>query len=307
MKRLIYLLLVIVGITVISFILANVAPVDPAEAYAKRINLAASQEVVESTREEFGFDRPIAEQYVDWASRIALLDFGNSYATKRPVIDEIASVLPNTLSLSLIAACFVALISVPLAILSARREGGLADRVVSGFSFVSAAVPGYLVGLVVLLVFGMRLRMFPIIGHGHPLSMAFAGLALALPMVGPLIRVMRSLILENRDKEFVFYAQARGLSENEILRRHLLLNAAPSCVTMFAQNLGYLVAGTVIVESIFSISGLGQYALKASLNQDFPALNGCLVIMAAFFVVFNLGAELIGARINPRMERDERA
>ncbi len=306
-KKLMYLLLVIAGVTAISFILANIAPVDPAESYARRINLAASQEVVEATREEFGFDRPIAEQYVAWASRIISLDFGNSYSTKKPVFDEIMTALPNTLALSLIAAGFIVLISIPLALLSVRSEGGLADKVVSGLSFISIAMPGYLIGLVILLVFGMKLHLFPIIGHGHPVSMAFAGLSLALPIVGSLVRVMRSSILESKGKEFVFYAQARGLSEGRILLRHLFLNAAPSCLTMFGQNLGYLVAGTVIAETIFSISGLGNYALKASLNQDFPALNGYIVVMAAFFVVFNLSAEIAGVRINPRMERDERA
>lgn len=304
-RKFAYLLLVIVGVTVISFVLANIAPIDPAEAYARRINLTANQEVVEGTREEFGFDKPVVEQYIDWASRIIRLDFGKSYSTKKPVFDEIMAALPSTLILSLIAAGFIAFVSLPLALLSVRREDGLADKIISGFSFVSLAIPGYFIGLVVLLAFGMKLHAFPIIGHGHPVSMVFAGAALAFPMIGSLVRIMRSLILENKDAEFILYARARGLSEKTILWRHLLLNAAPPCITMFAQNLGYLVAGTVIVESIFSVPGLGQYALKAATNQDFPALNGYIVVMAAFFVVFNLSAEAIGVRIDPRMEQSE--
>lgn len=304
-KKLVYMLLVILGVTILSFVLANIAPVDPAEAYAKRINLSVSEETIEQTREEFGFDKSIPEQYGEWVGKIIHLDFGNSYSSKQPVLNEIAAVLPQTLLLSLLATGFIIVFSVPLALLSVRYEGTWVDKVISIFSFASISVPVYFVGLIVLLLFGMKLGWFPIIGHGNPISMIFASLVLAFPMVGSLIRIIRSLILENKEKDFILYARARGLSEKTILRRHLLLNAAPSCITMFGQNIGYLIAGTAVMETIFSTHGLGQYALNAALNRDFPAINGYIVIMAVFFVVCNLTAEIISIRLNPQLERGD--
>jgi nickel transport system permease protein len=171
--------------------------------------------------------------------------------------------------------------------------------------FVAVSLPGYFLGLLLLWLLGLKMNILPVIGHGHLLSLVFASLVLAFPMMGVLTRIIRSLILENDGKDFVLYARARGVSEKNILLHHLLRNAAPPCVTLFGQNIGYLMAGTVIVETVFSCPGLGQYALNAAINRDFPVINAYIVVSAVFFVLCNLAAEMVGMILNPRLEWGE--
>lgn len=302
-----YLLLVLLCISFISFVLANAAPIDPAEAYARRINKSASEETIQKMREEMGFDKPVAEQYLAWLGKVVRLDFGSSYITEKSVLTEMLGALPVIMLIALVAALFILILSVPLGVLSAWRVGTFVDKIISGFSFLTLSVPGYFVGLLCLLLFGMKLRWLPIIGHGHPLSLICAAFVLALPMIGSLARVLRSLILEEQEKDYILYARARGVPMREILLRHLLRNSAPACVTLFGQNIGYLIAGTSIVETIFSAPGLGQYAINAALNRDFPAINGYIVLMAFCFVLFNLAAELMGTLLNPGLRKEMNA
>lgn len=305
LKKLTYLLLVLLCISFLSFVLANVASIDPAEAYARRMNKAASEETIRQLREDMGFDKPLFRQYALWLDKVLRLDFGSSYITGKPVLSEMLRALPLTMALALGAALFTLLFSVPLGVLSAWRMGTMPDKIIGAFSFLTISAPGYFAGLLFLLLFGMKLRWFPVVGHGSPLSVICAAFVLALPIIGSLTRVLRSLILEEEEKDYVLYARARGVPQQEILLYHLLRNAAPPCVTLFGQNIGYLIAGTSIVETIFSASGLGQYAINAALNRDFPAINGYIVSMALLFVLFNLAAETVGALLNPEFRREK--
>lgn len=304
LKKIAYLLVVLLCISFLSFLLANLSPIDPAEAYARRVSRSASAEMIEEYRQRLGFNKSIPEQYVAWLGRVVHLDLGNSYITGRPVLQELSAALPTTILLALLAAAFILIFSIPLGVLSAHYEGKLPDKIISGFSFVSISIPGYFVGLLFLLAFGMKLRLFPVIGHGNFVSILFAAFVLALPMLGSLARVLRSLILENKEKDYIQYAKARGIGSRDIMLRHLLPGAAPSCVTLFGQNIGYLIAGTAIVENIFSAPGIGQYALDAALNRDFPVMTGYIVIMAVFFVLCNLGAEIASTMLNPALRRE---
>lgn len=305
LKKLTYLLLVLLCISFLSFVLANVASIDPAEAYARRMNKAASEETIRQLREDMGFDKPLFRQYALWLDKVLRLDFGSSYITGKSVLSEMLRALPLTMALALGAALFTLLFSVPLGVLSAWRMGTMPDKIIGAFSFLTISAPGYFAGLLFLLLFGMKLRWFPVVGHGSPLSVICAAFVLALPIIGSLTRVLRSLILEEQEKDYVLYARARGVPQQEILLYHLLRNAAPPCVTLFGQNIGYLIAGTSIVETIFSASGLGQYAINAALNRDFPAINGYIVFMALLFVLFNLAAETVGALLNPEFRREK--
>lgn len=298
--------LVLFGITLISFVLANVSEVDPAEAYARRQFKGASEERIAQIRQEMGFDQSVPEQYINWLGRVARLDFGESYITHKPVMTEIGKALPTTINIAILAAAMTLMFSVPLGILAATREDRLADSIVSGIAFFSLSIPGYFLGLLCLLLFGLQLKLFPVIGHGHPLSIVFAALVLALPMIGSLAKMLRALLLEYRQSDFVTYALARGISTRDIMRRHLLRNAAPPCITMFGQNIGYLIAGTAVVETIFSCAGLGTYALNAALNRDFPVITAYILVMALFFVLCNLGADIAGMLLNPQGRQAQR-
>lgn len=299
-NKILHIVLVLMGITLISFVLANVAEVDPAEAYARRQFKGASEERIEEIRKETGFDRPIHEQYFRWLKQVARLDFGESYVSHKPVMAGIIGALPNTLVLAGLASAMILLFAIPLGVLAAAREGRSADTLVSAFSFFSLSVPGYFAGLLCLLLFGLKLKILPVIGHGHWLSMVFAAFVLALPMIGALSKLLRALILENKQADYLLYAKARGVSKRRIMLCHLLRNAAPPCVTMFGQNLGYLIAGTAVVETVFSCAGLGMYALNAALNRDFPVITGYILVMALIFVACTLLADAAGLLLNPK-------
>ncbi|WP_072771524.1 ABC transporter permease [Desulfitobacterium chlororespirans] len=302
-SKFVHVLCVLLGITLISFVLANLSPVDPAEAYAKRHYKGAGEERIAEVRKELGFDKSVPEQYLSWLQRAVRLDFGESYLTHKPVMREMAGALPTTLNIAILAAVLILLFSVPLGILAAEREGRLADFLISGFAFLSLSIPGYFLGLLCVFLFGFQLRLFPVIGHGHPLSLMFAALVLAFPMIGSLAKMLRTLLLEYRQRDFVTYALARGISKRRIMWHHLLRNAAAPCVTMFGQNIGYLIAGTAVVETIFSCAGIGTYALHGALNRDFPVITAYILIMALFFVLCNLGADLAGMLLNPKTRK----
>ena len=306
-RRVIHLITVLIGISLLSFVLANISAVDPAEAYARRVSKTASEEMVEQYREELGFNQSIPEQYWNWLKNVVRLDFGNSYITGRPAMQDLLSVMPMTLILSGLSCILIIAGAVPLGILAAFKEGKWVGKLVMGLSFVSISVPGYFLGLLCLLVFGIYLRLMPIVGHNHPITLLFASLVLSFPMVGALARILRSLLLENQRSEYVVYAKARGIGRRRVMTNHLLRNAAPSCIVMYGQNIGYLLAGTAIVETIFSISGLGQYALNAAVNRDFPVINAYIVLMALCFVVCNVTAEVCGRLLNPSLNREDRA
>lgn len=305
-KRAVYLVSLLIGISFLSFILANVASIDPAEAYARRVSKAADETMLEEYREELGFNQSIPEQYFRWLGDVLRLDFGDSYVTGKPVTQEIALAIPTTLTLAGLASVLILATAIPLGILAAMRESRWADKLICGLSFFSISVPGYFVGLLCLLVFGLYLDWIPIVGHGHPGSIFFASFILALPMIGTLTRILRASLLENKSSEYVKYAQARGISKRKIMVNHLLRNAAPNCIVMFGQNIGYLIAGTAIVETIFSTPGLGQYALNAAINRDFPVINGYIVLMAFCFVLFNTLSEVCGMLLNPDLNREAR-
>lgn len=305
-KRIIHLITVLIGISLLSFILANISAVDPAEAYARRISRTASDEMIEQYRDELGFNRSIPEQYLNWLKDIIRLDFGNSYITGKSAMRDLLSVMPTTLLLSSLSCILIVVATVPLGILAALKEGKWIDKLIMGLSFVSISVPGYFLALLCLLVFGIYLNIMPIVGHGHPMTLLFASLILSFPMIGSLARILRSLLLENQKSEHVTYAKARGISKSKVMTNHLLRNAAPSCIIMYGQNIGYLIAGTVIVETIFSTQGLGQYALNAAINRDFPVINAYIVLMALCFVICNVAAEVCGMLLNPSLNREGR-
>ena len=264
----------------------------------------ASEEMVERYREELGFNQSVPKQYVSWLKDVIHLDFGISYITGRPVMRDLLGVMPMTLILSGLSCIWIIVGAVPLGILAALKEGKWIDKLVVGLSFVSISVPGYFLGLLCLLVFGIHMNIMPIAGHGHPVALLCASLVLSFPMLGTLARILRSLLLENQRSGYVVYAKARGIGRRKVMVNHLLRNAASSCIVMYGQNIGYLIAGTAIAETIFSISGLGQYALNAAVNRDFPVINAYIVLMAFCFVVFNVAAEVCGRLLNPSLNRE---
>lgn len=300
-KRLLGLVVVLLGVTILSFVIANVSAVDPAEAYM-RMNIAvATEENIETMRQEMGLDQPVPVQYVNWLGDVIKLDFGKSYVSKKDVIDELMSRLPSTLLLVTAAIVTAALVTSLLGILSALYRNSWLDKIIHALTLMGASTPQFWLGYILVLLFSVHLKLLHVTGYGNLKTVLLPAMTLAVPIIGMNVRILRANILENINDDYVLYAKARGLSKQKIIGKHVLKNAAAPMLTIFAQTFGHIVAGSIIVENVFSWPGVGNYAISAILNRDLPVINAYVLIMAVIFVVCNLIADILQIKINPKL------
>lgn len=216
LTRLSLFLLVLFGITILTFIYTNLSPVDAAEALAVRRYSRPTPEQVELVREELGLDKPLIQQYGSWLWNALHGDFGNSYNTGRPIIEELTASLGPTITMASLALLFAAIFSIPLGVLSASKKGGLFDKTVYLFGIVSMSLPNYWIGFMLLLAFSVQIPIFSIMGADSMKDFILPALALAIPVAAGNIRVFRSSLLEGYSQDFVLYARSRGVSERRI-------------------------------------------------------------------------------------------
>lgn len=300
-KRLMGLIIVLIGITFFSFMISNISPVDPAEAFLRRSIQNVSEKQIQELREEMGLDLPIHRQYLKWISNALCGDFGESLVSKKPVIEEIAKRFPATLILVGVALLMVVIITVPIGVLCAVYKDSIFDNLIRAITILGISIPNFWLGFMLLFLFGVWLKLVPVIGYGSMKNVILPSATLAVAIAASSIRLLRSNILENMNKDYVIYARARGISKRKIIWKHILINAMPPMVTLFGQTIGYMIAGTAIVESVFSWPGIGRYAVDAIFARDLPVINAYVLIMAAIFVICNSLADIVNARLNPQM------
>jgi len=298
-KRLVNLLFVLIGITLLSFVITNLSPVDPAEAYARRIWQNAGQEQIEQLRQEMGFYEPIYVQYYRWVTSAIQGNFGKSLVSGRPVREDIMTALPVTLLLVAVAALLILLVSIPLGILSAVYRNKWFDHLIRMGTLAGISLPGFWLGFILIYYFAVEWKLAVVVGFGKIEHVLLPAVTLALPVISMNIRLLRTNMLEIMNKDFVLYAKARGLNERRIVWKHVFKNAVSPLVTLLGQTIGHMVAGAVIVESVFSWPGMGLYAVAASMDRDFPAINAYVLIMAVIVVTSNLLADIINIWLNP--------
>ncbi|MDF2922811.1 MAG: nickel transporter permease [Paenibacillaceae bacterium] len=304
-KRLVSFLLVLAGVTLLSFCLSAISAVDPAEAFARRSFLQPTPEKIAEIRREMGLDQPLYRQYYDWIKSSVQGDLGTSLLTRNPVAADIARKLPVTLELVAAAMLWIVLITVPVSVTAAVKKDSLFDRVVSVLTIAGISLPNFWLGFLLLLVFAVIFPVFPVVSGGGLPGLILPSLTLALPIASASIRLFRATILSNLNKDYVMYAKARGLSDTRIIWGHVLKNSLPPMVTMFSQYMGYMIAGSAIAESIFSRKGLGLHLISAIVGRDLPTINGCVLVIALIFVACGLAADLINLLLNPRMMEGE--
>jgi len=293
LTRLSLFLLVLFGITILTFIYTNLSPVDAAEALAVRRYSRPTPEQVELVREELGLDKPLIQQYGSWLWNALHGDFGNSYNTGRPIIEELTASLGPTITMASLALLFAAIFSIPLGVLSASKKGGLFDKTV------------YLFGFMLLLAFSVQIPIFSIMGADSMKDFILPALALAIPVAAGNIRVFRSSLLEGYSQDFVLYARSRGVSERRIAFM-VSRFALPPLVTMLAQSFGFMIAGSAMVESVFSIPGIGSMLVTALNARDTITINACVLLTAAIFVLVNFIADLVNIALNPHGKAKEK-
>lgn len=293
------LLLVLFGVTLLTFFYTSLSPVDAGQALAVRRYTRPTPEQVETVRAELGLDRPFHERYLRWMGHALRGDFGNSYNTGRPIIEELRASLHPTLILAVLALMFTVLLSIPLGVLSASRKGGLSDRVIYLFGIFCMSVPNYWIGFLLLIVFAVNLPWFSIVGVERLRDYVLPALALAIPTSAGNIRVFRSSLLEGYSSDFVLYARSRGVPEGRIAGM-VSRYALPPLVTMLAQSFGFTLAGSAMVERVFSIPGVGSMLVTALNARDTVTTNACVLVIALIFVAVNFAAELLNAALDPR-------
>jgi ABC-type dipeptide/oligopeptide/nickel transport system permease component len=306
-NRLVHLVVVLFGVTIISFFLSAIAPVDSAEALALRITRNPSPEKIEEIREALGLHLPLYRQYLRWLGNCLRGNLGTSLLTKNPVSADIAQKLPETMKLVGLALLWIVLSVFPLSIIAALRKDGLFDQLVRALTIVGISIPAFWLGFLFLLLFAVTIPLFKVVEYGSLKRFILPSLVLAIPAASSFIRVFRATLLSNLHKDYVVYARARGLSMARVILVYVVKNSLPPMVTLFCQHLGLMIAGSAIVESVFSLEGMGNHLLDAVMARDLPAINGCVLLLALGFVIFSALADFINALLNPRPRLGEKS
>ena len=305
-SRLLILVVVLFGVTLLTFFYTSLSPVDAAQALAVRRYTRPTEEQVVEVRHELGLDQPLIKQYTDWLGKAVHGDFGNSYNTGRPIIEELTASMKPTLKLAAAALLFTSLFSIPLGVLSAVRKGGFSDKTIYLFGIVCMSVPNYWIGFMLMIAFAVNIPLFSIMGAENWKDFVLPSLAGAIPTAAANIRVFRSSLLDGYNSDFVLYARARGISERKIAGM-VSRYALPPLVTLLGQSFGFTIAGSAMIEFVFSIPGVGSMLVSALSARDTVTVNACVLVIAVIFVVVNFIAEIINAILNPKEQKKESA
>ena len=301
LKRFLQLIPVLLGITFLSFAMMRVAGSDAiTELYGDKG--AVAQEVIDAKRTELGLDQPFLTQYFAWLGGLLTGDMGVSYVSGRNVFGTFVSKLPATLLLTALSIVATVLISIPLGVLAAVRHDKFTDYFLRFFSFVGNALPNFFVALLLMQVFSIHWKLFPVISSGTTLQSAvLPTLTLAVAMSAKYMRQVRATVLEELNKDYVTGAKARGIRGRVILWKSVLKSSMLTIITLLALSIGSLLGGTAIIESIFMWDGVGKLAVDAITMRDYPLIQAYVVWMAIIYVMVNLITDLLYHALDPRI------
>ena len=297
LRRVILGALVCMTVLVISFALTRVAG-DPALAVA---GPQATAQDVAAIRTAYGLDRPLPEQFLAWVGAVARGDLGRSYLFREPVANLIRARLPVTLTLGLVGLGFALLIALPLGIVAAVNEGTAVDRLVMLAALLGQAMPSFWLALLLIIGLGLRLQWLPISGLDGWTGYILPGLVLAFSAIPALMRLTRSGMVDALRSDYVRTARAKGLSRASIVLKHAARNAAMPVVAIAAVQLGFMLGGSVVIESVFSLPGLGFLAWESISKNDFPVVQAVVLLLAVIYIGLALFADLLNAVLDPRL------
>jgi len=311
LRRLVYVTPVFVGVSIICFLLVHIAPGDPLSAV---LPADATQELVEQMRAAYGFDRPLPVQYALWFWRAVHGDLGASIATGRPVAGEVFRAVGNTLILAVVATVIGFSFGALFGFVAGYFRDRWPDKLASLISVAGVSVPHYWLGMVLVIIFSANLNWLPPTGAGPDGSQAWRpdlehlrylllpAITMSVIPMGVIARTVRALVADILAQEFVEALRARGLTEFGVLR-HVAVNAAPSALAVMGLQLGYLIGGSILIETVFSWPGTGFLLNAAIFQRDLPLLQGTILVLALFFVALNLAVDVLQTALDPRIKR----
>lgn len=326
-ERIVHLVLVLFGVSVIVFLMLSVTPGDPVDIMIGDQQVTQAQR--DSLRQEMGLDRPLLARYERFAARALKGDLGMSYYYRRPVLSVMAERMPPTVELTLAALILALITAIPLGVLAAVKKNSLFDRLATLGSLFGVSMPGFWFGLLLIMLFGVTLHWLPVTGQtsvssevpaitrfllvdtllagnirafGDALAhILLPAITLGLPMATVIMRVTRSSMLEVLKQDYVSFAQAKGLAPRRVMFRHALKNALIPTVTVTALEVGSLLGGSMIVETIFGWPGLGRLVVESIFTRDYPLIQAAVLLYAVIYVLINFAADILYTKINPRV------
>ncbi|MCZ8103548.1 MAG: ABC transporter permease [Burkholderiales bacterium] len=302
-RRMIQLVPVIFGIVLIVFLFVRLIPGDPASimlgAYATPDTLAA-------LRADLGLDRPIWAQFGIFLGDLAQGQFGSSMVYRRPVLEVVLERMPATMMLTVYAVVLSLLICVPLAVIAALHNNGLVDQIIRSVTTLALAMPTFWLGLNLLILFAVIMPLFPVAGYGATFGqrlwhLFLPALTIALHLAPTLMRTLRSTIIEVMQSPHVEFARTKGLPPGKLIRRHVLRNGLMATVTILGVNIGWLMGGSVVIENVFNVPGLGSLIISSVDARDYPVIQGIALVFGLLVIVINLATDLVYAVLDPRV------
>ena len=274
--------------------------------YDRRKIMARSWQLAREAREEtarkaYGLDRPLYVQFFAWVGRALIGDFGQSYFFKDSVANLIARRMPITLTLGMVGLSLALMVSIPLGILAAVRENSWIDRAVTLFTMVGQAVPSFWLALILMITFGLKLGLLPISGTGTWQHFVMPGIVLAFTAIPALTRLTRSGMIEAMASDYIRTARAKGLSRARIIFKHALRNAAVPVVSIAAVQLGFMLGGSIVIETVFALHGVGYLGWESIAKNDFPVVQAVVLVLASIYIVLTLLADILNVLLDPRL------
>ena len=304
-RKLIRLIIILLSITFLSYALIELAPGDPADIMLRASGVIPSEAAVQTLRAELGLDKPFLQRYFLWLAGALHGDLGTAFSTGLPVTDTLLPALGRTVVLTLWSFALTLAISIPLGMLCSRHRDSLPDRIIRIVTYVAGATPNFVLGVGVMYLLAVKLKLLPAIANGHSHGYVMPVLVLTIGSAAWMVRQVRTAALENRSEGYLLAMKARGLSPLR-LERYVLRSAMLPILASLGGCLGSMLAGAVVVENIFSLSGLGKLALSAINARDFPLLQGFILWIALIYYLINFGCDSLYAVFEPRMRGRDR-
>ena len=300
LKRIFYVIPVLLGVTVIVFTLMYITPGDPA---AVILGLEATPETLAEVRKELGIDQPYIVRLLNYIRDVFLeFDFGISYRTRTPVIDEIVSRLPITIKLTFLSMIIGSILGIAFGIISAVKQYTWIDNITTIIALFGVSTPSFWLAMMMVLIFAVNLGWLPVSGSYGPEYWILPTFTLGFQAAGIVMRMTRSSMLEVIRQDYIRTARAKGQSERIVIMRHALRNALIPIITTIANQTGVLIGGSILVEAVFSMPGLGKYMVESINYLDYPAVQGTILVIAIMTVIIQLAVDIIYSLVDPRIK-----
>ncbi|WP_255323640.1 ABC transporter permease [Priestia megaterium] len=302
LKRLASLPIILLGVSLLTFFLMRIVPIEPAEVILRLSGVTPTTESICSLEKEMGLNLPLFEQYWLWLKDVLSLQFGTSFVSQLPVAEELLNKFPATALLA-ISSFFLALtISVPTGIISALYPYSVINKFIGILSTITVSLPTFWLGFMLIYIFSVQLNLLPTNGTGSLMHLILPTCTLAIPIIGIFTQTIHTAMTQELTKPYIDYAYQRGISKRVIIIKHVLKHTLTPLLSLFGLTLGNLMAGAIVVEQVFSWPGVGRYLIESVINRDYPVIQSYVLIVAVLYVCINLCTDIIQRLLDPRIK-----